>query len=487
MFIVLVLFEKVLLIKRIILASSLNGVNNNNIKAYLEFTLYDPLYDTNLGCGQPYPQSYWAKTIDKAPEDDGTICQDLDVDVAIIGGGYTGLSCALHLAKEHNIHAHVLEANQTAWGCSGRNAGFILKSSGRKTYSQMAEKWGEEVMRGIYDEMCAGVDTVKSLIAQGIDCDVQSAGFLKVAHKPKMLAGLMAQAKLQQQMFGYDVQILSTAEVRQQYMDDKNAYGAIRYQDGFGLNPLKLALGYQQIARRYGAKIHTSSPVTDWQTVKDGQTEKQVLITPQGKVTAQKVVIATNGYTPKNFHSLITNKTLPVLSQIIVTEPLSDEQIAQCNFLTANVVMDTRALKYYYRKLPDNRILFGGRGAITGKGAEDPYYAQRLLEVLKTSFPPLANIRYQYAWAGWICMSLDDIPHIYQNEQQNIFYGMGYCGSGVSFSAQAGKRLADKVAEKKVPNIPLYQQPLPKFPLAPFRRVGQWGYFHFGKIKDTWF
>ena len=445
--------------------------------------MYDPLHDVSPGCGQPYPDSYWADISGTPPEHDGAVSQDIDVDVAIIGAGYTGLSCALHLARNHGIKAHVIEANQTAWGCSGRNAGFILKSSGRKSYSQMAKQWGEEVMRGIYDEMAAGVETVNGLISEGIDCDQQSAGYIKVAHKPNKLKELVELAKLQQNMFGYDVEILSQNDLRQQYMDDRNAYGAIRYQDGFGLNPLKLAWGYQKLARAAGAKVHCASPVSHWKA----SGNKQVLQTPNGTVTAQKVVIATNGYTPKGFHELTTNRTLPVLSQIIVTEPLSEEQLAACNFLTSNVVMDTRALKYYYRKLPDNRILFGGRGAITGKSADDPYYAQRLLSVLKTSFPALANIKYSYAWSGWICMALDDLPHIYQNDEQSVFYSMGYCGSGVSFSVQAGKRLAEKVAEQQVPNLPLYNKALPKFPFAPLRRVGQWGYFHYGKVKDLWF
>jgi glycine/D-amino acid oxidase-like deaminating enzyme len=445
--------------------------------------MYDPLHDDSPGCGEDYPASYWANVSGDVPAHDQAITSDTDVDVAIIGAGYTGLSCALHLAREYGIKAHVLEANQTAWGCSGRNAGFILKSSGRMSYSQMAKQWGEEVMRGIYDEMCAGVDTVNQLISEGIDCQQQSPGYIKVAHRPNKLKELEALAKLQQNMFGYDVEILSKNELRQQYMDDKNAYGAIRYQDGFGLNPLKLAWGYQTLARQAGAKIHCSSPVIDWQT----NGTKQQLHTPNGIVSAQKVVIATNGYTPKGFHGLVADRTLPVLSQIIVTEPLTDGQIAACNFLTSNVVMDTRALKYYYRKLPDNRILFGGRGAISGKGADDPYYAKRLLAVLKTSFPALSTIKYSYAWSGWICMSLDDIPHIYQNDEKTVFYGMGYCGSGVSYSVQAGKRLADKVAEQQVPNLPLYNKALPKFPFAPLRRVGQWGYFHYGKVKDNWF
>jgi len=388
--------------------------------------------------------------------------------------------------------AHVFEANQTAWGCSGRNAGFILKSSGRKPYASMQKQWGEEVMRGIYNEMCAGVETVNSLIAEGIDCDQQAAGYIKVAHKPSMFTSLQAQAKLQRKMFNYDVQILSKDELHQQYMADENAYGAIRYQDGFGLNPLKLAWGYQKLARQAGVKVHTSTPVQFAQTKSKHQAGQDiVLTTPQGTVKAKKVVIATNGYTPKGFHPLITNRTLPVLSQIIVTEPLSAEQLAACNFLTSNVVMDTRALKYYYRKLPDNRILFGGRGAITGKSADDPYYAQRLLSVLKTSFPALTALNIDYAWSGWICMALDDLPHIYQGEKgskdESVFYAMGYCGSGVSFSVQAGKRLAEKIAGKTVPNLPLYNTALPKFPFAPLRRVGQWGYFHYGMIKDNYF
>ncbi|MCW8832317.1 MAG: FAD-binding oxidoreductase [Colwellia sp.] len=450
--------------------------------------MYDPLKDNSPGYGEAYPSSYWAdisvQNGDSKVEDDGQLEQDIDVDVAIIGAGYTGLSCALHLAREQGIKAHVFEANQTAWGCSGRNAGFILKSSGRKPYATMQKQWGEEVMRGIYHEMCSGVDTVNSLISEGIDCDQQEAGYIKVAHKPSMFHSLQAQAILQQKMFGYDVQVLSKHELHENYMADENAHGAIRYQDGFGLNPLKLAWGYQKLARQAGVKVHTATPVS---FVNDKHDKDVLLLTPKGTITAKKVVIATNGYTPKGFHPLVTNRTLPVLSQIIVTEPLSEAQLAACNFLTTNVVMDTRALKYYYRKLPDNRILFGGRGAITGEKADDPYYAQRLLSVLKTSFPALHNLNYSYAWSGWICMALDDLPHLYQSDDNKIFYSMGYCGSGVSFSVQAGKRLAEKVAGKQVPNLPLYQKALPKFPFAPLRRVGQWGYFHYGKIKDSYF
>ena len=298
-----------------------------------------------------------------------------------------------------------------------------------------------------------------------------------------MVKVIQAQAALQQKMFGYQVEVLSQQQVREQYVDDQQAFGALRYADGFGVNPLKLAWGYQRLARSAGASVHTASPVLQWQT--NGRT--QLLQTPQAQVRARKVILATNGYTPKQLHPGVQARTLPVLSQIIVTEPLSAEQLAACNLLTSQVVMDTRALKYYYRKLPDNRILFGGRGAITGSDAENPYYAQRLLEVLKLSFPALRALKYDYQWSGWICMALDDIPHLYQADTHgDVVYSMGYCGSGLSFSVQAGRRLADKVMGLPQPDLPLYQSALPKFPLAPLRRVGQWGYFHYGKWKDQW-
>ncbi len=445
--------------------------------------MYDPLHDRSPGCGEPYPASYWAAHSGLAPADDGPLQQDLDADVVIIGAGYTGLSAAYHLATEHGVKAVVLEANQTAWGCSGRNAGFVLKSSGRKPYAQMQKQWGEAVMRGVYAEFQQGLDRVRQLISLGIDCEQQEPGYLRMAHKPSMVPALQAQASLLERTFGYQVELLSRAEVHQRYVADEQSFGALRFADAFGVNPLKLAWGYQQLARAAGARIHTASPVLHWHS--DGT--QQILRTPTATVRARKVILATNGYTPKGLHPGVQARTLPVLSQIIVTEPLTPAQLAACNLLTSQVVMDTRALKYYYRKLPDNRILFGGRGAITGRDAENPYYANRLLAVLKQSFPALQTLKIGYQWSGWICMSLDDIPHIYQADSKgDVVYSMGYCGSGLSFSVQAGKRLADKVMGLPQPDLPLFQRALPTFPLAPLRRLGQWGYFHYGKLKDQW-
>ena len=447
-------------------------------------TMYDPLKDPSPGMEKPYPASYWSEHSGPPPSNSGRVIKDMQVDVAIIGSGYTGLSCALHLARDHNIKAHIIEANQTAWGCSGRNAGFILKSTGRKAYSSMISQWGNETAQGIYNEVSEGVETVNQLIADGIECDQQSNGYLRIAHKPSRIAELKAQAKLLRKEFNYQTEILSAGQIRAEYFDSKDAHGAIKFNDCYGINPLKLAWGYQKMAQKLGATIHTNSPVTEWETIAN----KQVLRTPQGNVTANKVIIATNGYTPNRFHFATNNRTLPVLSQIIVTKPLTEAQIEAANFITDNVVMDTRALKYYFRKLPDNRILFGGRGAISGKDADDPYFANRLLKVLSNSFPAVEELAIDYSWSGWISISLDDLPHIRQaDEKGNVAYSLGYCGNGVSFAVQAGKRLAQWTAGQTLPYLPYFNTDLPKFPFAQFRRLGQWGYFHYGKVSDRWF
>jgi len=444
--------------------------------------MYDPLIENKIPNNQPYPDSYWFHSAGDAPQSNGLLKQDIDADVVIIGAGYTGLSCALHLAKDHGIKATVLEANGTAWGCSGRNAGFILNSSGRMSFQAMEAKWGKRTMHQILGEMNEGVERVNALIAQGIDCQPQAKGYIKIAHKASKFELLKQQVGVHKALFNKEVEVLTREQLHEDYMADQNAYGAIRFSDGYGVHPLKLAWGYQKLAQLAGVKIHTHSPVQHIEK----QNNQVLLRTPSANVKAQKVIIASNGYTPTGLHALVHQKTLPVLSQIIVTEQLTEEQLAACNFYSSNVVMDTRALKYYYRKLPDNRILFGGRGAITGEGAKDPYFANRLLNVLQSSFPALTELKIDYAWSGWICMSLDDIPHVYQDKEKQIFYSMGYCGSGVSFSVQAGKRLADKVAEQEVPDIPIYNSELPTFPFAPLRRLGQWGYFQYGKFADRY-
>src|SRR5688572_18388796 len=152
---------------------------------------YDPLFADSPGTGLSYPGSYWAATAGPVPADDGHVPARLDVDVAIIGGGYTGLSCAYHLAAKHGVKPVVLEANRPGWGCSGRNGGFARMALGRFTGGDMIEAWGRDVAKRAFGEMMSSLDTVRALIRDGnIDCDASEAGHLKIAHRPSRVSEL---------------------------------------------------------------------------------------------------------------------------------------------------------------------------------------------------------------------------------------------------------------------------------------------------------
>ena len=140
---------------------------------------YDPTYDPLVarpGQGQQYAPTYWVATAGPPPADDGPVQGDIDVDVAIIGSGFTGLSAALYLAQEHGIRAVVLEANQAAWGCTSRNGGQGQNASGRLYRSQWIQRWGLETARRLDAEIRSGFEAWCDLVA-AIDCDAQAGGW----------------------------------------------------------------------------------------------------------------------------------------------------------------------------------------------------------------------------------------------------------------------------------------------------------------------
>lgn len=443
--------------------------------------MYDPLVSSDPG-GLSYPDSYWVDTAGDAPADDGPVQADFDVEVAIIGGGYTGLSAAYYLASEHGVETAVLEANGSGWGCSGRNGGFALKAGGRLSYQKMIKRYGETMARRMFDEIFEGLDRVRGLIKdEELGCDRQPEGHLWVAHRPRMMDVIRSEAGFLKDFFNYDVDILSADELKAQHFSSDEAHGAMRFSDGFGVHPLKLAYGYHRLARAAGARIHTNSPVTEWYREGDAH----LLITPGGVVRAKKVICATNGYTSQTLHPKLKNRSFPVLSNVVVTRPLTDTELSATQFVSSDVITDTRTLRFYYRKLPDNRILIGGRSAITGADAGNPKHNDNLMRALKSKFSALGDLTYDYQWGGWVCVTFDDVPHIHEAEDSSIYYAIGYGGSGVTFSVQAGMRLAEKVVGRtEGHDLPVLTKPAPKFPFAPFRRVGQRALYHYYFARD---
>ena len=455
---------------------------------------YDPLVARTPGEGLDYAPTYWVATAGPPPEDDGPIRGDVDVDVAIVGSGFTGLATALFLAREHGIRAVVLEANRSAWGCTSRNGGQGQNASGRLYRSQWIARWGKETALKLDAEIRKGFETFKGLVAEIPECEPQPGGHLYTAHREKKMAFLRNEAKVMREVFGYDTHILSADEVKRRYVNDAEAFGALHEPDGIGVHPLRLAYGYLRRARALGAKVHPASPVIGFET----RGGVHHLRTPGGTVRARAVGFATGGYTSNGLHRSLDSKIMPILSNSLVTRPLTRAELEATNFLTTEVITDTRTLRFYYRRLPDNRVQIGSRSAITGADAPDEKYKQFLINDLHRKFPALTGIGIDYSWWGWVDVSHDMMPRIVQPDpKQSIFYSLGYGGNGVMYSAQAGRRMAERIAGKASDTgLPIFNSKLP-YPnmmelvesqaFAPFRRLGQRFLYRWYHLKDEVF
>ena len=297
-----------------------------------------------------------------------------------------------------------------------------------------------------------------------------------------MLRKLDAEAELARTVFGYDCEIIGRDALRRDYVDEAEAVGALHEPEGIGIHALKLAHGYLRLARTLGAKVHPSSPVTGW-TTKGGVHH---LVTPGGTVRARAVALATGGYTSGDLSALVSGRSMPILSNSLVTRPLTPAEIEACNFKTREVITDTRTLRFYYRLLPDDRVQIGSRSAITGADAENPRHLALLVDGLHRKFPALRGVEIDYSWWGWVDVSHDMMPRIVQPDPaQQVFYAFGYGGNGVMYSAQAGRRMAQLVAGEKLDTtLPIFQGALPGHPFAPFHRIGQRMLYHWYQYRD---
>ena len=445
---------------------------------------YDPLVSDGPGRNRDYAPTYWIATAGTAPESDGPIVADTDTDVAIIGSGYTGLACAIFLAREFGIKALVLEANQVAWGCSTRNGGQAQNASGRLSRSQWIERWGLDVARRMHAEITDGFETFEDLVRSSpVDCEPQRGGHLYIAHRRRTLEKIAAESQVLNDVFGYPTRVVPRAELRRDFVDEAEAVGAVHEPLGTGVHPAKLAFGYQAMARGLGARVHPATPVQ--QIEQRGGAFR--LRTPGGTVKAHAVAIATGAYTSLGLTPSLHGRCMPILSNSLVTRPLTAAELEATGFRTNQIITDTRTLRFYYRLLPDNRVQIGSRSAITGADATHDRHLKLLIDGLHRKFPPLQGIEIDYSWWGWVDVSHDMMPRIFRPDpKQNLFYALGYGGNGVAYSAQAGRRMAQMIAGQPFDgqDLPIFNSPLPGHPFAPFRRIGQRMLYRWYHLRD---
>lgn len=379
---------------------------------------------------QPHTSSYYAATVN-----DVTSYSPLrgarTADVCVIGGGFTGISTALHLA-ERGYDVHVVEANRVGWGASGRNGGQMI--GGISGEVPVAKHWGREVEELFSELRWAGHEIIRERVrTYDIQCDLKF-GYLDVAIKERHLRDLDTQyERLQEARFPHELRILSREETREIIGTD--AYiGALLNMGNGHLHPLNLCIGEARAAQSLGATIHERSPVLE---IRKGS--KAEVVTKDGSITADAVVIAGNAY--HQLERKLRGIMFPVNSFIIATEPLSEEQVATINPRDL-AVCDPNFVLEYFRLSADKRLLFGGRCNYFGDDAG--VIKRKLRRKMLRIYPRLETVRIDYAWGGTIGVPINRVPQL-GRISPNVFYSQGYSGHGVNVTHLAGKIIADAI------------------------------------------
>lgn len=351
-------------------------------------------------------------------------------DVAVIGGGFTGLSAALHLA-EGGATVVVIDAQHPGWGASGRNGGQInvgLKDSPSVIKKKFGEYWGERMISMAGD---AG-DLVFDLIQMHcIECEAKRPGWLRAAHTPNTLRQLHVLAE-DWSRHGGGMEPLNKEDMQSLTGTDVYLGGVIDHRGGV-LHPLNYALGLAEAGAQFGAQIYGE---TSAEKVERNGSDYRVT-TPNGTIVASKVLICTNGYSG-DLHKTLAQSVLPICSVQVATSPLPKD-VRSTILPKNNALSDARRLLFYFRMDAQGRFLMGGRGTYSDKST----YRQidRLKRVSVDIFPQLAGIDWKYAWGGYVALTRDHYPHLHELSP-GLMSGLGYNCRGVAIATAMGRELA---------------------------------------------
>ena len=407
----------------------------------------------------PLPRSLYAETATPAIEAP-PLYGEKQVPVAIIGGGFTGLSTALHLA-EQGIMATVIEANEPGWGASGRNGGQVnpgLKPDPDEVERDHGPEMGNRMLAFSY----GAPDLVFDLIRRhGIDCAASQTGTLRAgirANNAEAARNLTAQCERR----GMPVRYLDAAACVEATGTDRYA-GALLDPRGGHVNPLSYARGLARTAQGLGAAIHGATPALS--LTRHG--DRWRISTPQGSLVAEQVVIGTNGYTDDLWPGL-RQSVVPVFSAIVATEPLPEE-VARQILPLRSAVYETGHITVYYRLDDANRLLMGGRGP--QYRADGPDLAPYLRDYAERLWPVLKGRRWTHGWNGQIAATKDHYPHLHE-PAPGLLMSLGYNGRGVAMATAMGTLLAKRLAGAPAESLSMPLSPIRPMAFHRFWKVG---------------
>ncbi len=384
------------------------------------------------------PLSYWLAT---APAFTGGATGNPggQVDVAVIGGGFTGLSAALAL-REAGASVAVLEAGPVIGEASGRNGGQCNNGT-HQDYGSLVASLGRERAYAYYHAHVDAVDTVERLVADyAIDCNFRRCGRLKLAAKPMHYDKIEKAYALLKAEVDPNVELVTPDRLRSEIGSDA-FYGGLLQTTSAQLHVGRFGIGLAEAAAAKGAAIFEHAPVTDLMRAPGGG---WTVTTDRGSLQARQVLVATGGAPPQKAFRWFQRRLVSVGSFIIATEPLGSGMIDRLFPQRRNYVT-SRIIGNFFRLTPDDRLIFGGRArfAISG-GKSDVKSGVILTDAMRHMFPELATVGIDHVWGGMVDLTADRLPRA--GEQDGLFYTMGYSGHGVQMSIHMGQRMARYMA-----------------------------------------
>ncbi|KAA3635801.1 MAG: FAD-dependent oxidoreductase [Armatimonadetes bacterium] len=401
------------------------------------------------------------------------ISSDVDVDVAIVGAGFTGLWCAYHLAGfDPSLKIAVVEANHVGFGASGRNGGWC-HAEYPLGHGQLAHDHGKEAALRQMQALFASVDDVGSIArTEGIDCDYAKGGVVSVARLPFQDAYAREEVEHANSLGVKpdDIVYLSESEAKAR-LNATNVVSGVWYRHGAAIHPAKLVHGLARAAESRGVEIYESSRATAIR--RDG------VVTRGGVVSADVTVLATEG-----FGSQLPGRkriVLPLYSLMVATEPLSDIMWDDIGLANRETFGDFRNLIIYGQRTADGRLAFGGRGAPYHFGSRikpsfdtpDDVHTE-LVRVLVEMFPQLDGVTLTHRWGGALGVSRDWRPSVTFDREAGVAVAGGYVGDGVATAQLAGRTLAELIAglDTERTTLPWVSHEWPSWEVEPFRWIG---------------
>ena len=379
-----------------------------------------------------YPGSWYAATAPLMGAFPG-LSGDISTDVCVIGGGYTGLSSALHL-RQKGYDVVLLEAERIAWGASGRNGGHV--GTGQRADQSSIEKWvGEEAAKGLWQLGLDAVQKVCDLINEhNIDCELGS-GNLHLAAKPSHAGELQDELAHLESQYGYQQLTYLTPEAVAERTSARGFHGGLLDDGCKHLHPLKYALGLARAASEAGVKIYEG---TRGHPQADGQSGE--VKTENGRVKARHIVIGCNAYLGSLVPRMAGN-IMPINNFVIATERLPSHLLPRIN--RDNLSMsDTLFVINYWKLSQDGRLIFGGGENYSSRFPRDikAFVRPHMLNI----YPELQDIDIDYGWGGAVGITLNRMPD-FGRIGKHLWYAQGFSGHGVPTATMAGSLLADAI------------------------------------------